>query len=86
MCFGFFAGILSCLNLDRFREYILERNRVLAGKDIVEIISVMGLVGWIPIWFFFKVIVKIIRAFKGLDDDYDRKNMSISIGDMEEDE
>ena len=29
---------------------------------------VFGVLGWIPIWFFFNGVVKVIRAFKGLDD------------------
>lgn len=41
--------------------------------DIVLIILCVGVCGWIPIYFFFDGIVKVIRAFKGLDDNgYDR--------------
>lgn len=32
--------------------------------DIVMIILTFGVVGWIPIWFFFDGIEKIIRAFR----------------------
>ena len=38
----------------------------MTGEDIFGIIAIMGIVGWIPIWFFFNGIVKVIRAFKGL--------------------
>lgn len=46
----------------------------------------MGMAGWIPIWFFFDGIVKIIRAFKGLNDEgYDRnKRISDEIIDNKE--
>ena len=45
----------------------------MTDEDISGIIAIIGIVGWIPIWFFFNGIVKVIRAFKGLDDDgYDR--------------
>ena len=45
----------------------------MTGEDISGIIAIIGIVGWIPIWFFFNGIVKVIRAFKGLDDyGYDR--------------
>ena len=40
----------------------------MASYDIALIIMVFGVLGWIPIWFFFNGIVKVIRAFKGLDD------------------
>lgn len=47
--------------------------------DIVLIILYVGVCGWIPIYFFFDGIVKVIRAFKGLDDNgYDRKRMNIA--------
>ena len=52
--------------------------------DIVLIILCVGVCGWIPIYFFFDGIVKVIRAFKGLDDNgydrngYDRKRMNIA--------
>ena len=36
--------------------------------DIALIIMAFGILGWIPIWFFFNGVVKVIRAFKGLDD------------------
>lgn len=47
--------------------------------DIVLIILCVGVCGWIPIYFFFDGIVKVIRAFKGLDDNgYDRNRMNIA--------
>lgn len=48
-----------------------------------------GVFGWILIWFFFNGIVKIIRAFKGLDDDgYDRnlKNLKTTHKKCDEEE
>lgn len=54
--------------------------------DIVLIIGWISIVGWIPIWFFFDGITKVIRAFKGLDDDgYDR-NKRITNEEIIEDE
>lgn len=46
--------------------------------DIALIIMVFGVLGWIPIWFFFNGIVKVIRAFKGLDDYGYNRNKTIS--------
>ena len=47
--------------------------------DIVLIILCIGVCGWIPIYFFFDGIVKVIRASKGLDDNgYARKRMNIA--------
>ncbi len=58
---------------------ILQERRICVTADEISwIICCFGLFGWIPIWFFFSGIVKIIRAFKGLDDySYDR-NKKIS--------
>ena len=46
--------------------------------DIALIIMVFGVLGWIPIWFFFNGIVKVIRAFKGFDDYGYNRNKTIS--------
>ena len=55
--------------------------------DIVLIILCIGVCGWIPIYFFFDGIVKVIRAFKGLDDnEYDRKRMNIAPNTEEDNE
>lgn len=46
----------------------------MSANEISLIVLCIGVFGWIPIWFFFNGIVKIIRAFKGLDDyGYDKK-------------
>lgn len=58
-------------------------------NEISLIILCMGVFGWILIWFFFNGIVKIIRAFKGLDDDgYDRnlKNLKTTHKKCDEEE
>ena len=62
----------------------------MTGEDIFRIIGIIGIVGWIPIWFFFNGIVKVIRAFKGLDDDGYDMNKRITneeiVSDKEDDE
>lgn len=62
----------------------------MTGKDIFEIIAIIGIVGWIPIWFFFNGIVKVIRAFKGLDNDGLDRNKIITneevVSDKEDEE
>ena len=37
----------------------------MSGEDITNIIISFGLVGWIPIYFLFGGITKIVCAFKG---------------------
>ncbi len=56
---------------------ILQERRICVTADEISlIIPCVGLFGWIPIWFFFNGIVKVVRAFKGLDDDgYDRNKI-----------
>lgn len=50
----------------------------MTANGITLIIAYMGVFGWIPIWFLFNGIVKVISAFKEIDDDgYDR-NENIS--------
>ncbi len=50
----------------------------MTANGITLIILYSGVFGWIPIWVFFNGIVKVIRAFKEIDDDgYDR-NENIS--------
>lgn len=51
----------------------------MSANEISLIVLCIGVFGWIPIWFFFNGIVKIIRAFKGLDDyGYDKKNCNFN--------
>lgn len=57
----------------------------MTGEEIFGLIGIFGLVGWIPIWFFFNGIVKVIRAFKGLDDyGYDRNKRVLNMEDDNE--
>ncbi len=60
-----------------FGKMILQERRICVTADEIPlIISCVGLFGWIPVWFFFNGIVKVVRAFKGLDDDgYDRNKI-----------
>ena len=37
----------------------------MTGKEIVDIILALGLIGWIPILAIFSGIAKVISAFKG---------------------
>lgn len=54
------------------------------ANEISLIILCMGVFGWKQIWFFFNDIVKIIRAFKGLDDYGYDKNIKPQKCDEEE--
>ena len=40
----------------------------MSGEDITNIIISFGLVGWIPIYFLFGGITKVVCAFKGKDE------------------
>ena len=41
----------------------------MSGKEISDIICTVGVFGWIPIYFFFSGIVKIVVAIKGKSKD-----------------
>lgn len=46
----------------------------MSGEDITNIIISFGLVGWIPIYFLFGGITKVICAFKGKDENPSNKS------------
>lgn len=58
----------------------------MTGKEIVDIIAAIGFFGWIPIYFFFNGIAKVIGVIKG-NKLNDNGGISINIShDDEEDD
>lgn len=61
----------------------------MTGEYMLKIIVVICTCGWIPVWFLFNGIAKVIRAFKGLDDyGYDNKRTTYeeNVNNKEDDE
>lgn len=58
----------------------------MTGKEIADIVIAIGFTSWIPIFFFFGGIAKVVNAIKGNTDTNNGINVDVSYDDKNDEE